>query len=92
MSFFVVEYLAMKKPVVANTHPDQSKVLDESNAGYAVDYTIEAFAEASIKLLENNILAREMGERGYEYVLKNRAYDVIGQKLFSKYEDLLKDC
>ena len=88
----VVEYLAMKKPVVANTHPDQSKVLDESNAGYAVDYTIEAFAEASIKLLENNILAREMGERGYEYVLKNRAYDVIGQKLFSKYEDLLKDC
>lgn len=88
----VVEYLAMKKPVVANKHPDQSKVLDESNAGYAVDYTIEAFAEASIKLLENNILAREMGERGYEYVLKNRAYDVIGQKLFSKYEDLLKDC
>lgn len=87
----VVEYLAMRKPVVANKHPDQSKVLGESNAGFAVDYTIEDFASACIKLLKDEKLAKEMGNKGFEYVTSNRSYQVIAEKLHRKYEALLKD-
>lgn len=85
----VVEYLALGKPVVANTHPDQSKVLNESKAGYAVDYTPAAFADAVVKIIQNPDIARDMGIKGKEYVINERSYDVLSNQLVSKYLELL---
>ena len=87
----IIEYLALGKPVVANKHPDQSDVLRESGAGYAVDYTPEAFAEATIRLLRDPEKAAEMGRRGLGYVRKCRSYSVLAAQLDEKYRRLLAE-
>lgn len=73
----LVEYMAMGKAVVANTHPEQRLLIEQSGCGYCVPYEESAFAEAIVKLLRAPDLARAMGERGRRYVVENRSYAVI---------------
>jgi len=73
----LVEYMAMGKAVVANTHPDQKLLIDESGCGYCVPWDEDAFADAIVKLMRAPELARSMGERGRRYVIEHRSYGVI---------------
>ncbi|TFW58614.1 glycosyltransferase WbuB [Bradyrhizobium sp. MOS001] len=82
----LVEYLAMGKPVVANDHPDQRKVIDESGAGFCTDLDTARYAEAVGKLLSDPALRQSMASRGRTYVLENRSYDTIARRLAATYE------
>jgi glycosyltransferase involved in cell wall biosynthesis len=73
----LVEYLAMGKAVVANDHPEQRLVLEDSGGGYCVPWDEERFAEAIVKLMADPERARQMGERGRRYVVQHRAYGAI---------------
>jgi len=73
----LIEYMAMGKAVVVNTHPEQQLLIDASGCGYCVPYDEAAFAEAILKLLRFPDVAREMGERGRRYALEHRSYGVI---------------
>lgn len=73
----LVEYMALGKAVVANDHPDQRLVLEESGGGICVAWDEAAFAEAIAHLLESPRLAAEMGERGRTYVANHRTYPKI---------------
>jgi glycosyltransferase involved in cell wall biosynthesis len=75
----LVEYMAMSKPVVANDHPEQRLLIGESGAGYCVPYEEAAFADGILKLLGDPEGARRMGQRGRQYALAHRSYDVIGR-------------
>jgi glycosyltransferase involved in cell wall biosynthesis len=85
----LVEYLALGKAVVANDHPDQSKVLGESGGGICVPYQEDAFAGGIIELLQNPEKALEMGRKGREYVALHRDYERIGEYLESEYFRIL---
>jgi len=85
----VVEYMAWGRPVVANRHPDQSKVLEESGAGLAVAYEPKAFADAVIELLYDHGRAEAMGARGVDYVRKHRSYRALSANLERQYLKLL---
>jgi glycosyltransferase involved in cell wall biosynthesis len=85
----VIEYMAFNKVVVANRHPDQSKLLEESGAGYAVEYESDAFAQAVIELLRDPESARRMGARGREYVRRHRSYAALTDALEARYLELL---
>lgn len=85
----LIEYMSWGVPVVANKHPDQSKVINESGAGYAVDYDIDSFAEACLSLLMHPQEAKKMGALGVEYVKDHRTYDILMDDVESKYIDLL---
>jgi glycosyltransferase involved in cell wall biosynthesis len=74
----LVEYMAMGKAVVANDHPEQRLIIEQSGGGYCVPYEEEAFAKAIVTLLRSPELARAMGERGRRYVETNRTYAIIG--------------
>jgi glycosyltransferase involved in cell wall biosynthesis len=73
----LVEYMSMGKAVVANTHPEQQLLIEESGCGYCVPYEEQAFADAIIKLLQAPELTRAMGERGRSYVVEHRGYSRI---------------
>ena len=73
----LVEYLAMGQAVVANDHPEQRSLIEQSGAGFCVPYEEEAFAAAVLKLISNPELAREMGRRGQRFVFESRSYAVI---------------
>ncbi len=73
----LVEYMSMGKAVVANTHPEQKLLIEESGCGYCVPYEEKAFAEAISTLIRAPDLARAMGERGRRYVVEHRSYGTI---------------
>jgi glycosyltransferase involved in cell wall biosynthesis len=73
----LVEYMAMGKAVVANDHPEQRLVIEQSGAGLCVPWSEEAFANAIVELLRSPARRRELGERGRDYALRHRTYAVI---------------
>lgn len=81
--------MALGKPVVANDQPDQKKVLTESRGGLCVPYDEQRFAEAILTILNNPLIAKEMGMRGLEYVKKNRDYIAIADLVERQYYRLI---
>ena len=84
----LVEYMAMGRPVVANDHPDQRTVIDESGGGICVPWDESAFAKAIGQLIENPTMAAEMGRKGRKYVEVHRDYPVIADRVAKIYESL----
>ncbi len=87
----LVEYMAFSKPVVANDHPDQCKVISESGAGYCVAWDESQFADAIVKIISDPAAAGKMGRRGKEYVEKHRSYRAIAESLDHVYRALCND-
>jgi glycosyltransferase involved in cell wall biosynthesis len=85
----IIEYMAWSKPVIANDHPDQSKVLVESGGGLVVPYDVDAFSNAIFDILQNSEKAQSMGSRGKSYVRAHRSYESISEMLDTKYRVLL---
>ncbi len=85
----LVEYMAMGKPVVANDHPEQRLVIEESKAGICVPYEKDRFATAIVTLLREPKKAVEMGKKGRLYVERKRSYRRIADDLEEQY---LKIC
>jgi len=88
----LVEYLAMGKPVVANDHPEQRRVIEESGAGYCVPYEEQRFADAIVWLLEDPEAAQSMGQRGRRYVLEHRTYGAIAATVEQQFLDVVERC
>jgi glycosyltransferase involved in cell wall biosynthesis len=85
----LIEYLAMARPVVANDHPDQAKVIAESRAGLCVPYTRDAFAAAISCLLDDVPAAEQMGARGPEWVRLNRDYKALSGRVGEVYSRII---
>jgi glycosyltransferase involved in cell wall biosynthesis len=82
----LVEYMAMGKAVVANDHPEQRLVIEQSGGGYCVPWDEDAFAGAIVRLLESPEEAMRMGQAGRTYALEQRSYHRIADEV----EDVLK--
>lgn len=87
----MVEYMAAAKPVVANEEiPEHKEVLEQSGGGMLVPFTPEAFAEAIIELLDSPKQAVEMGQKGREWVIKNRSYEILARQVEKRYLELIQ--
>ena len=85
----IIEYMALKKAVVANNHPEQKLVIDQSGGGICVNYNEQEFAQAIIYLLDNPENAAAMGRHGRAYVEKHRTYSTIAEIVHKKFEEIL---
>ena len=85
----LVEYLAMGKPVVANDHPEQELVINESGCGICVPYSEQEFADAVIEVLNNLSYWSKFAKRGRNYVEMNRSYEKIANKVSEQYKSVL---
>jgi len=83
----LIEYFALKKATVANDHPEQRQVLEESGGGICTAYDERAFAEAIIELLNNPLKAKRMGRAGYDYAMKHRTYKALAEGLDQAYRE-----
>jgi glycosyltransferase involved in cell wall biosynthesis len=86
----LIEYMAMGKAVVANDHPEQRRVIEESGAGLCVPYAEKAFAAAIVSLLRDPATARLMGQKGRRYAIDKRAYGVIADAVESQFCDIVE--
>jgi glycosyltransferase involved in cell wall biosynthesis len=87
----LIEYMAMGRPVIANDQPEQVQVIGESGAGICLPWNETAFADATLKLLRDPVLAQQMGARGRAWVERNRTSAIMADIVESKYYELLKD-
>lgn len=86
----LVEYLALGIPVVANDHPEQSLILEQSRAGVCVPWGAKYFARAVCWLIGAGRERRmAMGDRGRVWVQAHRSYDLIADDVERKYHELL---
>lgn len=81
----LMEYLALGMPVVANDNPDQAQVIGDSGAGWLVESTTEAMAEALLQILSDLPAARARAEAGPTYIRSRRSYSVIAEKVAQQY-------
>ena len=87
----LVEYMAMKKVVIANEEiPEHKSVIKESCGGILVRFDAESFSNSIIKLLDAPEILEEFGERGYEWVVKNRSYDMIAKRFEKGLEKIMR--
>ncbi|MCS0589351.1 glycosyltransferase [Massilia norwichensis] len=87
----VVEYLALGIPAVANDIPDQQLVIEQSGAGLCVPMEAQAFAAATLELLNDPERARQFGMRGPAYVKSHRTYDILGRNVARTYKKVLME-
>jgi len=87
----VVEYLALGIPAVANDIPDQQLVIEQSGAGLCVPMEAQAFAAATLQLLDDPEQARQLGMRGPAYVKSHRTYDILGRNVARTYKKILME-
>lgn len=88
----LVEYLALGIPSVANDIPDQVQVIEASRAGLCVPMQAGAFAEATLGLLSDRVLAASLGGRGPAWVRANRSYDILARKVAQAYGEICPPC
>jgi len=55
------------------------------NCGILVTFQPKSFANGLIKLLNDEVLAKKMGNRGKEWVIENRSYEIMARNLEKKY-------
>lgn len=85
----IVEYMALGKPVVANDHPEQKVVIEESGGGICVPYNECAFSEAILTILGDTEKAEQMGTKGRNYVFQKRSYQKIADMVEAQYINLV---
>lgn len=84
------EYMAVGKPVVANKEiPEHQEVIEESGGGILVSFDPNAFAEGVLELLNNPEKSKEMGDKGREWVISNRSYEILARRVENSYFELL---
>lgn len=84
------EYMAMGKPIVANKEiPEHQQVLEASGGGVLVSFDPNAFAEGALELLNNSERSKEMGNKGREWVISNRSYEILARKVENRYFELV---
>jgi glycosyltransferase involved in cell wall biosynthesis len=81
-----VEYMALGLPVVANDNPDQAQVIAESGAGVCVPLTAEAFAQATLGLMNDSASRARMSVLGKRYIAMHRNYNKISQSIAGYYQ------
>jgi glycosyltransferase involved in cell wall biosynthesis len=84
-----VEYMALGLSVLMNDNPDQLQVANESNAAICVSLEAESFAEAALKLLNDDEVRAQMRIKGLAYVGQVRSYERLASNLYLTYHKLI---
>jgi glycosyltransferase involved in cell wall biosynthesis len=84
----LVEYMTFGKPVVVNTHPEQTEILHACDVGELVSWSAEGFAEAIRRLLADPARAAARAAKGPGWVRAHRTYDRIAETVLARYRTL----
>jgi glycosyltransferase involved in cell wall biosynthesis len=84
----LLNYMAAGKPVVS--FGGSAKTLEHGETGWVVeDYNIEAFARGVIHLLENQEMAKKIGENAAKCVASDYSWKKTAEKVEVVYQNLL---
>ncbi|HUQ53058.1 MAG TPA: glycosyltransferase [Gammaproteobacteria bacterium] len=87
----LIEYMALGKPVVANDHPEQADVLQQSGAGLVCSWDEREFAKAIVELLKDPARCRKMGAAGRSFVAEHRTHWAMVELVAGRYRKHLTE-
>lgn len=87
----LIEYMALRKAVVVNDHPEQSEIIRRSRAGYVRSWDEAEFADALVDLLENPAKAEAMGANGRRFVERHRTHAAMVAVVRGCYDRVLSE-
>ena len=82
----LVEYLAMGKRVVANSHPDQVSLLDHTGLGVVMDFTVEGFEAGLQRSLEIDEPTEKETTKAKRWIEENRSYRMLSCIVANAYD------
>ena len=85
----LLDYITVGRPVVANAVGDIADLIVEHGLGHVTDWEPSEFAGAILGILEDPILAEQMGKRGRELAEGELAWSSIASKLEGFYESTI---
>ena len=84
-----LEAAACGKPVIVSSTNQISRIVREGGFGFSVEYgDIAALTEAVVKILRNNELAEQMGQKGRKFIFENCNWTNVVRKLEKVYEEI----
>ena len=86
----VVEAMACGLPIVISDQINIHKDITEAEAGIVVPCDTKGIALALLKLIENEGIGKEMGERGRRLVMKKYSQDKVAKQMVEIYEKILR--
>lgn len=84
----ILEYFACAKPVLSTPLKGTKELLPTEDFGIFYE-TSDNFVETLSNLLTDTTKLYEMGKRGYSYVKEYHNWDVLADKMLTKFEDLI---
>lgn len=85
----LMEALAMARAVVGNEVSEQGQIIRESGGGEVAAYEPAAFAAAMLRLLANPAATAEMGRRGRAWMVANRGWESLADRIEGAYAGLV---
>lgn len=67
----IIDYMCMKKPIVGDVSGYAEKVINEAQCGLiSHDRTVKELGEHILKLAENEILRKKIGDNGHKFAFQ----------------------
>lgn len=85
----VLEALAAGTPVVVTPEVGAAEIVREGDCGIVVAGDPEQLGAALAELVANPARCREMGERGYQLVLKKYSWAAVAERMEAAYREIL---
>jgi len=86
----IMEYMALRKPVIATNCEGNREIVENNQTGFLVDSTNpEQIKEKIFLLLDNNKLAERIGLNGYEKLKNEFSLEVMGRQFLALYRELI---
>jgi glycosyltransferase involved in cell wall biosynthesis len=87
----LLEAYACKVPVVAARAGGIPEVVVDGKTGVLVEVgNAEAFAKATLELLDDDVRQSELTTNGFNHLMRNFTKDVIAKKMFNELSSVLK--
>jgi glycosyltransferase involved in cell wall biosynthesis len=86
----IIQYLACARPVLATPLPGMVSLLSGPERGVAYSNN-DGFAENTIKLLKDTVVASDIGENGHRYVKNNYDEEKIARRLDIILDQMIND-
>lgn len=80
----IFEYQALRKPIICISSGEPGKYILETKSGLVTNSrNPQELSQLILRLVNDDSLAKKLGENGYDNIKNNQTIEIIGKRLMS---------